>query len=158
LINPTESWYCVQGGSRTITKKLLKDHAYTIRLNSQVRKIRRTRNGEVAVRIRHGRMLKTHSFQAVILSCPDAHRLVAGLPSPQRHHHAYISFLCSFRQKPSLANFPQVDLTHGLYTDHPLANYLEATKSPSGWTLRILAAHADRYLKLSTRTLEQQCL
>lgn len=158
LINPKESWYSVRGGSETITKQLLKDHAYTIRLNSQVTKIRRTRTGEIVVSVHHGRTASTHSFQAVIVACPDAHRLVAGLPSPRSHHHAYISFLVSFKQRPALTKFSQVDLTHGLYTDHPLANYLEATKTPRGWTLRILAAHADRHLKLSTRALEQRCL
>jgi predicted NAD/FAD-dependent oxidoreductase len=158
LINPKESWHCIKGGSETIAKKLLNDHAYTVRLNSPVKTVRRTRNGEITVSVRHGRTLKTHSFQAVIMSCPDGHCLVTGLKSPQGHYHSYISFLFSFRQKPSLTHFQKVNLVDGLYTDHPLANYLEAAKTPTGWTLRILAAHADRYLKLGNHELEQRCL
>ena len=158
LINPEESWYCVRGGSNTITRKLLTDQAYTVRLNSEVKKVRRTRHDEITVSVRHSRRLKTHSFQAVIVTCPNAHRLVPSLKSTQSHHHAYISFLFSFRRRPSLANFPQVNLVHGIYTDHPLANYLEAAKTPTGWTLRILAAHADRYLKLGNHELEHRCL
>src|SRR5262249_55920278 len=93
LINPEESWYCVRGGSETITQKLLTDHAYSVRFGSQARMVRRPRNGEIAVSVRHGRTVRTHSFQAAIVSCPDAHGLVAGLPYPRSHHHAYISFL-----------------------------------------------------------------
>jgi len=158
LINPNESWHSVRGGSNTIAKKLLTDHAYTVRLSAPVRKVRRTRNGKITVSVRHGHMVRPHSFQAVIVSCPDAHRLVAELPSPRSHYHAYISFLFSFRQRPSLADFPQVDLTNGLYTDHPLANYLETAKTPQGWTLRVLAASADRYLTLRNHELKQRCL
>ncbi len=158
LINLKESWHCVRGGSETIVRKLLADDAYTVHLNSLVKNVQRARNRRIAVSVYHGRRLKTHTFQSVIVSCPDAHRLVAELPSPRSHHHAYISFLFLFKQRPSLANFPHINLVHGLYTDHPLANYLEVAKTPSGWTVRILASSADRYLTLNNHELEQLCL
>ena len=157
LINPKESWHCVEGGSDTITKKLLDNHPYTVRLSSPVKRVRRIQDGEIIVSVHRGRTLRAESFQAAIVSCPDAHRLLAGLQSTRSQYHAYISLLLSFRQRPLLAKFPKVNLVHGLYTDHPLGNYLEATKIPTGWTLRILAAHADRYLKLSNHELERRC-
>ena len=49
LINPQESWHGIKGGSGMITRKLLNDHAYTVRLNSPVKTVRRTRNGEITV-------------------------------------------------------------------------------------------------------------
>ena len=35
---------------------------------------------------------------------------------------------------------------------------IRQAKTSNGWTLRILAAHADRYLKLTNRELEHRCL
>lgn len=158
LINPKESWHCVRGGSEIITRKLLNNYSYTVRVSSPVKRVRRIQDAEITVSIRHGRTLRIESFQAVIVSCPDAHRLVAGLQSARSQYHAYVSFLLSFTQRPSLIKFPSVDLIQGLYTDHPLINYLEAAKTQTGWTLRILAAHADGYLKLSKHALERRCL
>jgi predicted NAD/FAD-dependent oxidoreductase len=146
-VNADETWYTIEGGSDTLIKKLSRSSAGNIQRDSTCLKVRKTRHNAIEVTYRNKTGKRKTMFQGVIISTPDGHNLVRQSSEPHRFH-SYISILFSFKNKPRLRTNSGVDLQNGLYTDHPMINYLEAEKGKKGkhrWVLRILIPDAERF-------------
>lgn len=158
-VDAKEKWFTIKGGSNTLLKPLTPSSACRIKRGSTCLKVRKKRHNTVAVTYRDKMGVKKNNFQGVIISSPDGHDL-ARHPSEPRHFHSYISMLFKFARKPSLSE-QKVDLRDGLYTDHPLMNYLEAEDTRKGkhaWTLRILIPYAERFRQLSDEAIAGKCM
>lgn len=158
-VDAKEKWFTVKGGSGTLLKQLSASSASRIKRGSTCIKVRRKRHDTVEVTYRGKTGVKKTNFQGVIISSPDGHDLARHSSEP-RHFHSYISMLFKFASKPGLIG-QKVDLRDGLYTDHPLMNYLEAEDTRKGkhrWTLRILIPYGDRFCRLSDEEIEGKCM
>ena len=150
-----DSWFRIKNGSQTLVDALLEGSKATVRRNTWIKAIHKTKTGIQVKGLTRGKSF-SNEFEAVIITTPEGESLVG--KSTNRHFHKYISILIEYPFRPKLKSKPAFDLSRGLYTDS-IFNYLQVRHmAKSRYVLRILIPVVSEPSQASRKTIKKKCL